>query len=45
MTFDPNQLLNNPASLLSLKAGRAAGAPEEEKPEPVPPPPYDRTMY
>ncbi|MDR2300962.1 MAG: class I SAM-dependent methyltransferase [Deltaproteobacteria bacterium] len=45
MTFDPNQLLNNPANLLSLKGQLAPRAMEEPSAEPVPPPPYDRAMY
>ena len=50
MTFDPNQLLNNPATLLSLKGQLGVRAPEarpagEKPPEPVPPPPYDKAMY
>jgi SAM-dependent methyltransferase len=45
MTFDPNQLLNNPANLLSLK-GQMIKRPIEDAPaQPVPPPPYDKAMY
>ncbi|MDR2386313.1 MAG: class I SAM-dependent methyltransferase [Deltaproteobacteria bacterium] len=45
MTFDPNQLLNNPANLLSLKGQLVPRAMEEASLQPVPPPPYDRAMY
>ncbi|MDR1308462.1 MAG: methyltransferase domain-containing protein [Deltaproteobacteria bacterium] len=45
MSFDPNQLLNNPASLLTLQGQAAKRPATEAAPEPVPPPPYDRTMY
>ncbi|MDR3135548.1 MAG: class I SAM-dependent methyltransferase [Deltaproteobacteria bacterium] len=45
MTFDPNQLLNNPANLLSLKGQLAVRTAEEAKAAPVPPPPYDKAMY
>jgi trans-aconitate methyltransferase len=45
MTFDPNQLLNNPANLLSLK-GQLPLKPVGEGPTvPVPAPAYDPTMY
>lgn len=54
MTFNPNQLLNNPASLITVKglvaphgipgvvAPNQAAAPKEE---PAPPPPFDPTLY
>ncbi|MDR2366744.1 MAG: class I SAM-dependent methyltransferase [Deltaproteobacteria bacterium] len=45
MTFDPNQLLNNPANLLSLKGQLTPRPPVEAPAEPTPPPPYDKAMY
>jgi SAM-dependent methyltransferase len=43
MAFNPNQLLNNPASLLAFR-GQSAARPAEPL-EPVPPPPYDKALY
>jgi trans-aconitate methyltransferase len=44
MAFNPNQLLNNPTSLLSIKAqgGVLAG---QVQAEPVPAPVYDKKLY
>ncbi|MDR1297820.1 MAG: methyltransferase domain-containing protein [Deltaproteobacteria bacterium] len=45
MSFDPSQLLNNPAGLMGLR-GQLPPRPAGDAPaEPVPPPPYDPTMY
>ncbi|MDR3154761.1 MAG: class I SAM-dependent methyltransferase [Deltaproteobacteria bacterium] len=43
MAFNPNQLLNNPASYLAFR-GQAALQPQEPA-APVPAPPYDKAMY
>ncbi|MDR2611464.1 MAG: class I SAM-dependent methyltransferase [Deltaproteobacteria bacterium] len=43
MAFNPNQLLNNPASLLAFRGQAAARPPEPQAP--VPPPPYDKALY
>ncbi|MDR1165041.1 MAG: methyltransferase domain-containing protein [Deltaproteobacteria bacterium] len=44
MGFNPNQLLNNPASLLSIRS-QAIAAQSQEPAAPVPPPPYDKGLY
>ncbi|MDR2456231.1 MAG: class I SAM-dependent methyltransferase [Deltaproteobacteria bacterium] len=46
MTFDPNQLLSNPASLLAVKHLASAPAPLAVDPEPAaPPPPFSPVLY
>jgi SAM-dependent methyltransferase len=50
MTFNPNQLLNNPVNLINLKgAGVLPASPKERPPEepkePLPPPSYDKGLY
>ncbi|MDR1545762.1 MAG: class I SAM-dependent methyltransferase [Deltaproteobacteria bacterium] len=46
MSFNPNQLLNNPAALLSVPGRRVLPpGPEAAPAEPTPLPPYDKTMY
>ncbi|MDR0354498.1 MAG: class I SAM-dependent methyltransferase [Deltaproteobacteria bacterium] len=46
MTFDPNQLLNNPGALLNLKGQIPVHPPGENvAPEPTPAPAYDPSLY
>jgi SAM-dependent methyltransferase len=51
MTFNPNQLLNNPVNLINLKgAGVIPPTPKEKPPEPpkkepLPAPEYDKGLY
>ncbi|MDR2352952.1 MAG: hypothetical protein LBF22_07265 [Deltaproteobacteria bacterium] len=44
MTFNPNQFLNNPASLLAVRTQTAQNLTTEPV-VPVPPPQYDKGMY
>jgi SAM-dependent methyltransferase len=49
MSFNPNQLLNNPVNLINLKGVGALPTPPKERGEeqkaPLPPPEYDKGLY